>query len=311
MPLPKPRKNEEEDKFIERCMSDEQMEKEFSEQDQRLAVCYSQWKKGKETKMIERRYIKATELRVDEDGNTITGYGAVFGVWSSTLGFFKEKIRKGAFARSIKNNDVRSLFNHDANFILGRTKNKTLRLWEDEKGLGFEAQLPDTSYARDLVTNIKRKNVTQNSFGFETVEDRWSKKGDKRELLEVKLFDVGPVTFPAYPQTTVQARAIFNDIGVDYDSLCRVFIKKNKDVELTNSDKDLIESTIAIFRNYLPEEQPEVHSEVSADSATAEVESTETEEPDVAAINTDPDYSTLFKTAGEIIKYNFSNYLKS
>ena len=277
MPLPKPKTGEKEDKFISRCMS--ALKDEFPDQKQRLAVCYSQWRKPKEKKYmkkeLERRYIpyKFTELRADDEKGVIYGYGARFNVWSSQLGYFKEKIRPGAFAKTIQENDIRSLFNHDANYVLGRTKNKTLRLWEDEKGLGFEAALPDTSYAKDLLTNIRRKNITQNSFGFETVQDEWSKKGDKRELVEVKLYDVGPVTFPAYPQTSVQARNVLNDIGIDYDALCRVFVKQSRGVELTDSDNDLLVSTLGVLRSYLPEDEPD-HSE-EAEPVESSEDSTE------------------------------------
>lgn len=105
----------------------------------------------------ERRYIAASELRADVESNEIFGYGAKFGTYSDNLGFFKEKIRRGAFAKTIKENDIRSLFNHDPNYVLGRTKNRTLELDEDDKGLMFNVKLPDTSYAQDLLVNIKNK----------------------------------------------------------------------------------------------------------------------------------------------------------
>jgi len=155
---------------------------------------------------IERRYFKDMELRLvdGEDENVITGYAAVFDKYSEDLGWFKEKIKKGAFSKTIKENDIRALINHNPDLIIGRTKNKTLKLWEDDKGLGFEVKLPDTSYAKDLKESIKRKDITQNSFGFQMIKDEWSKDGKKRLLKEVKLFDISPVTFPAYKQTSVK-----------------------------------------------------------------------------------------------------------
>ena len=99
----------------------------------------------------ECRYISADEFRFDEDKNMITGYAARFNVWSEPIcGMFLEKIRKGAFAKTIKEADIRSLFNHDPNYILGRTANGTLLLEEDNKGLHYDNYLPDTSYAHDL-----------------------------------------------------------------------------------------------------------------------------------------------------------------
>jgi HK97 family phage prohead protease len=294
MPLPKPKAGEKQDDFIERCMGSKVIQEDFDDHEQQLAVCFSQWRKPKEKKNMERRYLlyKYTELRADEKENTIYGYGARFNVWSSPLGMFKEKIRKGAFSKTIGESDIRSLFNHDPNFILSRTRNKTLRLWEDEKGLAFEAKLPDTSYAKDLLENIRRKNITQNSFGFEAIQDEWNKAGNKRELVEVKLFDVGPVTFPAYPQTSVQARSVFNDHGIDYDAICRIFLRKDRGMELTNSDRDLLVSTMDILKSYIPDEEPiiEAHSEehvVSPEEPSAE---------DHSEVVSGPDYTTLMKS---------------
>ena len=169
---------------------------------------------------------------------------------------------------------MRSLYNHDPNYILARTKNKTLRLWEDDKGLAFEAKLPDTSYAKDLMVNIKAKNITQNSFGFETVRDEWNKTGDKRELVEVKLYDVGPVTFPAYPQTSVQARSVLYDIGIDYDALCRLIIRQSRGVELTDSDNDFLESAAEVLLSFRSEEgeSEDVHPEETAPDTSDELE---------------------------------------
>ena len=206
---------------------------------------------------IERRFLKDNELRIKDDGDDesiITGYAARFDVWSEPLGFFKERIRPGAFKKTIKENDIRSLINHDPNLILGRTKNKTLELWEDDKGLRFDNRLPGTSYADDLKISIKRKDITQNSFGFQTIQDEWSKDGKKRDLIEARLFDISPVTFPAYPQTSVKLR--LRDIGIDYDTLILALIRADRGI-VTGSDIDLFRSTMKILNSYIPiEEEP-------------------------------------------------------
>lgn len=150
------------------------------------------------------------ENRADGEPSRITGLAAVFDKLSEDLGGFREKIRKGAFAKSIKDGDIRALFNHDPNFILGRTVAGTLELSEVEEGLAVSIDVPDTTVAKDLMTSMKRGDITQMSFGFETIKDAWTEfKGKSiRELLEVKLFDVSPVVFPAYPQTSAQARSL-------------------------------------------------------------------------------------------------------
>lgn len=160
----------------------------------------------------EERTFTARELRAEMDGDKpkIRGYAAVFGSWSENLGGFREIIRPGAFAKTIREADVRALYNHDANLVLGRTKSGTLRLIEDEVGLRIEVDPPDTQYARDLMTSIGRGDVDQMSFGFRVIKDEWRTdlKPAERELIEVALYDVSPVTFPAYPATSVNVREL-------------------------------------------------------------------------------------------------------
>jgi HK97 family phage prohead protease len=165
--------------------------------------------------MIERRAFQVDELRIDgnERAPVITGHAAVFNQRSLDLGGFFEVIAPGAFSNTIKSADVRALFNHDANFILGRTKSRTLSLAEDEKGLSVRISPPDSIWANDLLESIKRGDIDQMSFGFTVSEagQRWQRSGGEivRTLLDVELYDVSPVTYPAYPQTDVSARSFF------------------------------------------------------------------------------------------------------
>ena len=170
---------------------------------------------------VERRTVTVPELRVVESGEgeearpRIVGYGAVFDQWSEDLGGFRERIRAGAFRKTLGEADVRALFNHDPNYVLGRTKAGTLALAEDEAGLRFEAEPPDTQWARDLLVSIRRGDVAEMSFGFEVMRDKWRRREGEpleRELIEVRLWDVGPVTFPAYPQTSAQVRARVSEL---------------------------------------------------------------------------------------------------
>lgn len=164
----------------------------------------------------EVRFTAEHEIRFEqrEDGvQRLSGYPAVFNRLSVPLFGFREIIRPGAFTKSLKNPDVRALWNHDTRLVLGRVKNQTLTLFEDEKGLGFSNIVPNTSWARDTVETIRRGDVDQMSFAFRVRKggDRWTKphgedKDALRELLDVELFEVSPVTFPAYPQTTVSVR---------------------------------------------------------------------------------------------------------
>jgi len=160
---------------------------------------------------IERRYFDIAELRVraDDRGPVIEGYAAVFNKLSEDLGGFREKIKPGAFRSAIKRTDTVMLFNHDPNYPLGRVSAGTLTIKEDKKGLLVSAKPPKS--AERVIEAIERGDVTKMSFGFTTEKDEWQHKKNEsiRTLVEVgQLPDVGPVVFPAYPDTTVAVRSL-------------------------------------------------------------------------------------------------------
>lgn len=161
-------------------------------------------------KKIERRTytVRNVETRQEDDGKMrLSGYAAVFNDPSVPLPF-SERIAPGAFRKTLSETpDVRLLINHEG-LPLARTKNNTLTLLEDEVGLRFDAELPDTSEARDLYTLIQRGDVDQMSFAFRVIRQKWNIDRTERTLTEVSLADgdVSVVTYPAYPTTTVEAR---------------------------------------------------------------------------------------------------------
>ena len=137
----------------------------------------------------------------------------LFDTPSEDLGGFRERIRPGAFAESLASDDIRALFNHDPNVILGRSRSGTLLLGEDDKGLRIEIDPPDTQSSRDLMVSIGRGDVNQMSLGFVVKPEGqvWEKDNDgrvMRTLTSVRLFDISPVVFPAYPETAVAVRAL-------------------------------------------------------------------------------------------------------
>lgn len=172
----------------------------------------------KEIRLLVGAELRAVGGNADESGAAtplaLEGYAATFNNLSHDLNGFREKIMPGAFSRTLKESaDVRALKNHDANFVLGRTKSGTLKLEQDSRGLRFRVELPDTQYARDLHTSIKRGDMDQCSFAFKAVSQKWGEEQDgngdwfaMRELHDVDLFDVSAVTYPAYEDTTVSAR---------------------------------------------------------------------------------------------------------
>jgi HK97 family phage prohead protease len=144
--------------------------------------------------------VQDLELRMDGDKPTVVGYGAVFNSMSNDLGGFREYISPKAFEGRLED-DVRFLVNHDANLVLARTTNGTLRLSVDEKGLRYEADLPNTSTARDLMELLKNGTISQSSFAFTVEEDSWEVKDGMniRTIDKVsQLYDVSSVTYPAY-----------------------------------------------------------------------------------------------------------------
>lgn len=175
----------------------------------------------------ERRFSAGKVQLVKRDGErpVLVGYGAVFykagdpateyQLWSDTY----ERIMPGAFDRALREDDVRSLFNHDSNIVLGRNRAGTLKLSVDEKGLKYETTPPDTQLCRDQVlTPIDRGDVSGSSFMFVPIRTVWVEEVREgrtfyfRNLEDVQLWEVGPVVFPAYEGTTTGLRAA-GDLG--------------------------------------------------------------------------------------------------
>ncbi len=140
---------------------------------------------------------------------TIEGYFALYESETQLFDGIYEIITKGAFDNTLQN-DIRALWNHDTMFVLGRNKSGTLDLKLDDKGLFATVRMPKTQYAQDLYELVQRGDVNQCSFGFnilqEDVEELAS--GEYRfRINEIDLHEVSVVTFPAYENTSVQARS--------------------------------------------------------------------------------------------------------
>ena len=204
-------------------------------------------------KKIERRtyVVQDVEARQTEDGvMRLSGYAAVFNDASVPLPF-KERIAPGAFRKTLTEMpDVRLLINHEG-LPLARTKNGTLNLIEDDRGLRFDAELADTQEARDIYTLVERGDVDQMSFAFRVIRQNWNKDKSERTLTEVSLADgdVSVVTYPAYPTTTVEARqkiahaldAIKEGRKLDEDSIKALRDYLSELLDMQDEDDDEIE----------------------------------------------------------------------
>jgi HK97 family phage prohead protease len=156
--------------------------------------------------MKEQRTVNAlVETSVVKGQRYAEGYAAIFNKRSNDLGGFMEIVTPGAFGKTLKESDVRALWNHNTEHVLGRINAGSLELSADSKGLHYRIALPDTSYARDLSALLERRDVNQTSFTFRTVHDYWDRTEwgmPLRYLHDVQLIEVGPVSFPAYTETT-------------------------------------------------------------------------------------------------------------
>ncbi|WIL39741.1 HK97 family phage prohead protease [Kurthia sp. YJT4] len=164
---------------------------------------------------VEKRNLttNSVEIREDEAGNrTLTGYAIKWEMKSVTMGWrrFREQFKRGAFTESLTNEDQLALWSHDTSKVLGRTKNGTLRLFEDEIGLRFELDLLDTTLGDDAYKTIKRGDVDGVSFGFSMLKQEWDEADPDnviRTITKAKLLEISPVAFPAYPDSEVSARS--------------------------------------------------------------------------------------------------------
>ena len=195
------------------------------------------WEK---TITMEKRYFNIeTRTEKREDGSTtITGHAAVFNKLSSDLGGFREIIAPNAF-ESVLSDDVRALINHDPNLLLARTTSGTLNLEQTNEGLQYSFDVPDTTYGRDLIISMERSDISQSSFAFTIEEDSWetTEDGEIRTINKVKqLYDVSPVTYPAYPSA--------DDLTLAKRSLA---LHKEKE-ENKKQEKDLVQRSLVALK---------------------------------------------------------------
>jgi len=168
----------------------------------------------------ERRTYKI-EVRAQPESRVIEGYAAVFET-PTDMGNYLEEIASGAFDDA-DDTDVVALFNHDANYPLARTSNGTLELSSDARGLFYRFEAPDTTFGNDLLKMVRSGLISQSSFAFTIRKDNWMQEAGmkpKRRIEQVDmLFDVSPVTYPAYKETSVTARAL-QDIRTAPQGVC-------------------------------------------------------------------------------------------
>jgi len=195
-------------------------------------------------KGAERRFLPSSiEIRAEED-KQVTGTGIVYNSLSENFapwmeGGLYEVIEPGAARGLLDDEDIMILFNHDTNLVLARNKN-TATLTETDAGVVYNYKSPETTVATDLLTNIRLKNVRKSSFAFVPKDVRnersiqWGDMGKiniRRIVKFERLFDMSPVTYPAYNKTDVMARA-FNESFQPNEEQLRLLKRKQMEHEI-------------------------------------------------------------------------------
>ena len=199
------------------------------------------WDKKYNNTIMEKRIFNIeNRFETREDGQeVVVGYGSIWNSRSENLGGFYEYISPDAISQeTIDKSDVRALINHDPNLVLARSTAGNLTLSVDEKGLRYEFSIPETSYGKDLAINMKNGNINQSSFAFTVGSDEWSTDEEGNDIRTItsieKLYDVSPVTYPAYSQAE-------SDLVVAQRALA--MYKENK--EIKEEETDLVARSLA------------------------------------------------------------------
>jgi HK97 family phage prohead protease len=161
---------------------------------------------------------KSSEI-INRDNRTLSGYAVLFNTRSKTIyergRKFTEIIKRGAFdVNPSADHDVKLYFNHDTSMPLARQNGGSLRLFEDEKGIRFEADIPDTTLGNDIRELMNKGVLTgEMSFGFSTSKESWDEGGNLRNVEKGKIYEISVVVDAAYPQTHSQLRNVMSDIN--------------------------------------------------------------------------------------------------
>jgi hypothetical protein len=227
----------------------------------------------------------------DESTPRIVGLGSVYGQTTRIKGWWAEwdeEVAAGAWKNTISRDaDIRSMKNHDVNWLLGRTTAGTLLLEDRDEGLWYEVDInPDDPNAMATHAQVSRQDISGSSVWFRVVSERWDEPTDdndlevaKRTILEAELFEVGPVTFPAFTQTTVEAASLrAMDVTLQTAGVSQAHKRAAYASDFLADPSNIEAQVRALFAR-----QPNLRTQVcSADAATGTPETVST----ASAVNT-------------------------
>jgi len=184
------------------------------------------------------------EIRDSANGMTISGYAAVFNSDSEPLPFI-ERIAPGAFTRSLKaRNEIKLLWNHDSGEPMASLRGGSLKLWEDVKGLAYEATLANTTRGRDVAELIRSGVIDAMSFGFNVIKDTWDERGN-RTLEAVRIHEISVVSYPAYTATAGTVSVRSTEGTIDAEALADALLKLESGEELEEAHASLIKDVVS------------------------------------------------------------------
>lgn len=188
----------------------------------------------------------------------LEGLGIPLDQWSEDLGGFRERILPRAFEESIGSGDIRCVFNHNKDRVIGRRSAGTVEVWENASGVHYRAQPPATVWANDMLVSIERGDIRENSFAMEVKEDQWDQGADvlQRTVTKARLLELGPQTFPAYGQSSVQVRCVREA----YERGCAAVSGSAGSPDLTERRLEL-QRTEKQLRKLLPQVRATAHHE--------------------------------------------------
>lgn len=165
---------------------------------------------NKQQRFMQTQFYITRDNSQDNEEKVIRGYFALYENETQLWDRCYEIISKGAFKDTITKNDIRALINHDTTLVLGRNKSGTLTLKEDEKGLYGEIKINENDTdAMNLYSRVQRGDVDQCSIGFNIIDEDYEELADgcvRFRINEIDLHEVSCCTFPAYEDTSIQAR---------------------------------------------------------------------------------------------------------
>jgi HK97 family phage prohead protease len=204
--------------------------------------------------------IRAATQPIRLEGRTLYGTAVPYNSNSLDIGGFQERFLPGSVTDTIKSGLIEAWTYHDRTKPLGSQAGGSLRLKEDETGLHYEIDLPDTSYANDLRAMMSdgRKDIGGTSFGFFPEKDNWKRENGTniREVVKAHLDHISPVVTPAYPATSAALRSAheasgidsMDAYGVDLDRLTGIFVAVQKGLALEDSEMDVARLAIRQLR---------------------------------------------------------------